>query len=327
MREPQALSLSSLLFRSLLWLYPPAFRRRFADEMAQVFHSLARDAYAASGLSSLSLLWLSTFADWVRSVLFQWWVYFFKPRGSVMDAVQTVDKGYLRPMSAAQAALAALPFLAFGLARLASISIQFELGQLDPFTIFIGITLVVLAGGVWLGFPRWAYSYLAAGFFFAMWWAGVLLPFLAALLLPLLLRRSIQPLRTMLAGLWDDWTLLSFSIYAFYGYVYIIYDSNHHPYLLAFIAATALSLSLGAWGYFRFGPPLLRILALVAGLFLTILLERVSFATGGAQAYSGWSQPMENYNLVGLLFFLALAAVMLLNGLLARWRQQRRLPR
>jgi hypothetical protein len=44
--------------RGLLRAYPPAFRERFSDEIAQVYHQLWRQVYQDSGTGGLLRLWL-----------------------------------------------------------------------------------------------------------------------------------------------------------------------------------------------------------------------------------------------------------------------------
>jgi hypothetical protein len=150
------------------------------------------------------------------------------------------------------------------------------------------------------------------------------LPLLVVFAASLLLRRSWEPVRRLLAGLWADWTLLPFALYILFGWVYMVADENHHPYLLLFIAFTTLALSLGAWGYFRAGTPMRRVLALLGGLLLAVLLSTLNEATWDYRAYYGLPPGPQEVSLVGLVLFLILAFLMLGIGLLARWRLDRR---
>jgi hypothetical protein len=148
-----------------------------------------------------------------------------------------------RRASWGEALIGALPFLLYGLAYL--LEGVAELGGYDypAFTLLDGslnrpaITLTALKGvffvsalgllfGAWKGFPRWSYAYLGMSFYFAWtynnqfyyglfykWWGW--LPLLAAIILGLLLTRSLKPLARLLQGAWNDWTRLSFTLYAF----------------------------------------------------------------------------------------------------------------
>jgi len=154
------------------------------------------------------------------------------------------------PTSAFQALLGALPFVAYGLV---SISIHFGNSLprppiwLHPFLLFDALVLMGLGAGVLAGFPRWAYSYLNWALILAWWLSDMgmygvyrldnrmwLLP-LGVFVLALLVRRSMAPLHTLLAGLWSDWTLLSLGIYSFFAWLGVMYDENHHPYLLVLL--------------------------------------------------------------------------------------------
>ena len=56
------------LYRCVLWLHPPAFRRRFAEEMTWIFDEAAREmsttALLADGLISLLRQWAMNSALW-----------------------------------------------------------------------------------------------------------------------------------------------------------------------------------------------------------------------------------------------------------------------
>ena len=63
----------------------------------------------------------------------------------------------------------------------------------------------------------------------------------------LLWTRSFLPLRQLVRGIWQDWTLLSLAMYTFVGWMALIYDENRHPYLFAFMIGSTLAVSAGAW--------------------------------------------------------------------------------
>jgi len=338
------LDFSDQMCRLLLQAYPGAFRERFAGEMAQVFRSLGRETYRRSGSGAVVRLWLSAFWDLAWAVVYQWWVTLVRQRRENMQTNPIAPRDRIEPLSAGQAAIAALPFLAFGISSLVSKLGLIPLGPdglplwqvlfVDPYLVFNWLVLIGLGAGILAGFPRWAYSYLGWALLFGWWWSDmrfygywlgwtIWLPLLGVFLVALLIRRSLQPLRAMVNGIWHDWTLLSLGVYILYGHVYMLYDENHHPYLLAFIAATTLAASLGAWGYFRSAYPLRRILALVGGLLLATGLSMTSYATWDYRAYYGLPESGQNDLLVGFVFFAALALLMFGNGLLARWRLSR----
>jgi hypothetical protein len=341
---PPLLAFSDHLYQALLQAYPAAFRERFAGEMAQVYRSLCRQTYAEAGSRGVLRLLLPVLWDWMRAALHQWYSRLFQQRTWMMQA-KTIDReDNIQPLTITQAVLAVLPFLAFGLCNMwmnSSFYLTYPTGLpmwqillIHPDLIFNWLVLIGLGIGLLAGFPRWAVSYLGWAILFGWWWsnmgfygyhmgAEIWLPFLGVFLLALLIRRSWQPLRTLFARLWGEWTLLSFGIYILYAHVFILYDENHHPQLLAFIGATALATALGAWGYFRSDTPLRRVLSLVGGLVVAAVLSGISYATWDYRAYYGLPEGGTNDSLVLLIYISVLALIMLANGLLARWRLSR----
>ncbi len=325
----------------MLQVYPGGFRGRFAAEMAQVFRALCCEAYAESGVGGVMCLWLPALWDCVWSAIYQWWMRLFKRKVENMQTKPIDRRDGILPLSVAQAGLAALPFLAFGISSLV-IRLEFfhtypaslplwQILFIHPYLVFNWLILIGLGVGVLAGFPRWAYSFLGWALLFAWWWMDmgfygyysdwkIWLPLLGVFLVTLLIRRSLQPLRALFTGMWSDWTLLSLGVYTLYGYVSMLYDENHHPYLLIFIAVTTLAISMGAWGYFRSVSPLRRVLALVGGLLLATVIGGINSATWDYRAYYGLPESSQNVSLVGLILFVGLALLMLGNGLLARWR-------
>ncbi|HNT25041.1 MAG TPA: hypothetical protein PKM21_11785 [Anaerolineales bacterium] len=344
MDTPQ-LAWSDRLYRRLLGYYPPAFRTRFAGEMAQVFRSLCRAQYAEAGISGLAWLWLGVLWDWTWTVLAQWGQLLLKRRSEMTQTSILNRSDGVPALPVRDTILAVLPFLLFGLSTLAeklglhlSYSANPPLWQVltgHPFLLFNWLVLVGLLVSLLKGFPRWGYAYLAWAILFGWWWSDMgsygyhfggemWLPLLGVMVLALLLRRSIQPLRTLAAGLWKEWTLLSFAIYVLYAHMFMLFDSVHNPHLPALIIATTLGLGLGAWGYFRAASPLRRVLALMGGLGLAILISILD-----GIAYSNLAQGTPDPNLVGVIFVFVLSLLMLGNGLLALWRskkQERAVP-
>jgi hypothetical protein len=340
MMAPRLLGLSDRLYLFFLRVYPRHFRERFAVEMAQVFRSLCREAYAQSGAWGVICLWLPALWDEAQGALYQWWLRLFKRRMGHMQARPIDAQNGILPLSPLQAAIAALPFLAFGVSSLASrlevlhtypASLPlWKVLVIDPFLAFNWIILVGLGICLFVGVPRWGYAYLGWALLFVWWWSSmrfygytlgwkIWLPLLAALLIPLAIRRSWQPMQALFVGMWKDWTLLSLGIYILYGFLYMIFDENHSPYLLAFIAVTTLALSAGAWGYFRARVPMRKILALLGGLLAATALSMLSESTWDYRTYYNLPENAGNVNLVGLIAAVILVLLMLGNGLLARW--------
>lgn len=222
-----------------------------------------------------------------------------------------------------QMLLGALPFLAYG-----ALSLAFHFWapsgalsgvpwlRLVPYLSVYALALGGLLAGGLAGFPRWAYAYL----FWALiltWWlsdmriAGIYrfdgrmwLPFAGVLLLPLLLRRSLDPLRRLLSGLRQDWTLVTFGLYTFWAFAAILFDENHHPYLALFIIATALLTATGTWLYLRLPDARGRLLALIGGWAAMVLLGVLNDLTWDWRAYYNRPADAQNFSLIGLGFWL-----------------------
>lgn len=331
--------------RGLIRIYPPAFRSRFGDEMAQVYITLARQVHQEGGEGGLIRLWFKAIWDGLSSALFQWRQQLTKKRLVIMNLNPLDVSDGTVPLPARQVALAVLPFLLFGISRIA---IELEVVRFGPFPpwqaflvdpalIFNWLVLLGLAAGIIAGFPRWAFSYLGWALFFAWWWTDmgyygidlkgkIWLPLAAVVIVSLFIRRSMRPVQAMLNGLWRDLTLLVFEIYILYAAMFMVADGNHHPYLLLFIAGSSLATCLGAWGFFRSSSPLRGVLALVGGLALAVLLEIWNSLTWDFAAYHDLPQgSLWDGIRVLAIFLLSVSALSLGLAWLTHWRNQRRI--
>ncbi len=333
--------LSAWVYRRLLKTYPAGFRARFSAEMMQVFSAICEENFTLAGWRGLALLWMHMLPDWLGSLLAQWWASpTWRKKGGIMQTDSKEVTFGLVPLTIPQTLLALLPFLLFGLASLAdrlvlrSAADALPLWQavlINPYLLFNGLVLLGLAAGIIAGFPRWALSYFAWAVLFAWWWTPmrfsglelggkIWLPLLTVITVALLIRRSLLPARAIAANLWRDLTLFPFALYVLYAWVFLLADENHNPYLLVFIAANTLALSAGAWGFFRVSNPLMRVLALIAGLLAAALLEAINNATWDYRAYYGLPSAEEGINVAGMGLLVIIPALMIVFGLLARWR-------
>ncbi len=337
------LACSDRIYRLLLRAYPASFRARFAAETAQVFRTLCCATYAESGGHGLAWLWLAALWDWAWTGVTLWGQHLLKRRTNMTQTNFLNRSDGVKPLSAAETWMALLPFLGFGLVSLVNKLDVLKISSLplwqiliiEPFLLFNWLVLIGLFISLLKGFPRWGYAYLGWAILFGWWWSdmrffgykiggGIWLPLLGVVVLALLLRRSIQPLRTLLSGLWQEWTLLSFAVYILYAHVFMLYDENHNPYLLALVIATTLTLGLGVWGYFRSGSPLRRMLALSGALALQMVIGFINGATWDYRTYYGVSHGTpENDTRIAIIFFIVLSLIMLANGLLAAWWSKR----
>jgi hypothetical protein len=133
----------------------------------------------------------------------------------------------------------------------------------------------------------------------------------------------MAPLHVLLAGLWSDWTLLSLGIYSFISWIGVMYDENHHPYLLVFIIASTLAVSAGAWFYFRQTAAIQRVLLLVTSLIALMAIGGINSATWDWRAYYNLPESAYDISPMGMAFFPLILALMYLTGYLSQKRQEK----
>jgi hypothetical protein len=104
-------------------------------------------------------------------------------------------------------------------------------------------------------------------------------------LIALLWTRSWQPLRNMVHKVWRDWTHLSLMAYPFLAWMLLLYDENHHSFLLVFMSASILVISASAWGFLRLPSPAWRMAALVLGAYIALILVIICDNTWDYSAY------------------------------------------
>ena len=240
------------LYSHLLKLYPDRFLDEFGEEMSDVFAQALSgldDSGTPPATRRLKMARLFFREVWHFPLAYLDARRYHASLGSedaslgMIGEQDTTEAWVGRRASWGEALIGALPFLLYGLAYL--LEGFAELGGYDypAFTLLDGspnrpaITLTALKGvffvsalgllfGVLKGFPRWSYAYLGMSLYFGWsynnqnyyglfykWW--VWLPLLAAVVLGLLLTRSLKPLARLLQGAWNDWTRLSFTLYAF----------------------------------------------------------------------------------------------------------------
>jgi hypothetical protein len=199
------------------------------------------------------------------------------------------------------ALVGALPFLLFGLAHLLDgiaelgghTSLAFnpldvsssrpEIVLTLPMAVYL-LSVLGLLIGVVKGFPRWSYAYLGMSLYFALYyyngsfcgvdyslWAWI--PSFAVILLGLLLTRSLQPLAHLLQGTWNDWTRLSFAIYALVlpMLTIIFFDDDWGAFQLYGLFFDTVLLAAGAVAFLRSRTTWSRLLSLQAATLILAL--------------------------------------------------------
>ena len=81
-----------------------------------------------------------------------------------------------------------------------------------------------------------------------------------------------ESLGQLLRMIWQDWTLLSFTLYGALAWLsWVFFDENMSPLVPACLAVTELLLALGALAYMRAGRVSTRFLSLLVGMALAWL--------------------------------------------------------
>ncbi|MBU2610798.1 MAG: hypothetical protein KJ606_07630 [Chloroflexi bacterium] len=324
------------IYRLLLACYPAAFRAEFGAEMQVVFEQAITNRV---GFGAIAAYCLHELRD-LPAALLQTYSY------SLVKGVTMPPQQDLIKSSKWEAFLGMLPFLAFGL-----VSMMSKVPQ--PFldvNLFLGFYVLALVGLLigWVrGFPLWSYSYLGWSLVFAWWWTNmrtngfrlfgfpildwggrIWLPLAATAIIALLWTRSLQPLKAFFTGIWQDWTRLSLALYTFLAFVWLLYDENHHPYLLLFMLASTLSISASVWFFLRSDRALRRTFSLLAGFAGMAIINGICEATWDYRAYYGLPNVPHPWYLTiwrGFMIFSFYAVILLWPALLG-WLRRRSRP-
>ena len=324
------------IYRVLLNLYPADFRTEFGAEMQAVFEQAITNR---GGFGAIAAYCLRELRDLPASLLQNYW---FSQIGEGTMTTQPV----LTKSSKWETFLGMLPFLAFGLASmLGKVPRPFHDGYL-----FLGFYLLALGGLLvgWVrGFPLWTISYLGWSLVFAWWWSdmhtygfsifGLSIldwgwitwrPLAATAIIALLWTRSLQPIKAFFTGIWQDWTRLSLALYTFLAFVWLLYDENHHPYLLLFMLASTLSVSAGVWFFLSSDRVSGRVFSLLAGFVSLMIIGGICEATWDYRAYYSLPNVPDPWYLTiwrGVMIFSFYAVILLWPALLG-WLRRRSRP-
>ena len=295
----------SNLYSQALHLYPRSFRDEFADEMKVVFRNSVREADRA-GTAPLVKLCLKELGGLPFNILREFW-HEFERKEMIMDTNEQAESQSVITGGTSHwdALIGTLPFVLFGIASIIG-KLRLPFFGIYADLVFYVIVLLGLLLGLIKGFPRWAYSYLGWSLVFAWWWSDmgtqglkilgftinywtwqIWIPLLAALGLALAWTRSLNPIRQLAKGIWQDWTLLSLAMYTFVGWMALIYDENHHPYLFAFMIASTLAISGSVWAFMRSDNTRARIFALLSGFIAVGIIGWICESTWDWRGHYG----------------------------------------
>lgn len=289
------------LYKMLLCLYPQWFRGEFGEEMLAVF---------ADALANCSGVWASVrpFLRELRDL-----------PGALINAYQatlfeggkmSVENKFISKSTPTQAAFGLLPFLAYGIVVLISNRFQLRIPQgvyLD-FSFYLLALIGLLIG--WLrGFPLWSYSYLGWALVFAWSWTNmhtggfelfgyvftrqeawgyrIWIPFGVTILIALIWTRSLNSIKKFFTDIWNDWSRLILTSFTLGSWMLLIYDENHHPWLMLFILGSALITSAGVWFFLRSARLIGRVFSIIGSFLGAAILGGISYATWDWRAYYG----------------------------------------
>jgi len=334
------------LYGCLLKLYPQPFLAEFGDEMRAVF------AQAINGLGVAGFPPFKRRIEMIRLFLKEVWdlpvallpALRFSFGSGRKDAFANAagDREQDEPdawvgsrASWGEALMGALPFLLFGLAHFL-IAIHLlgkptDMGS-RPWLLYGSGLLLLIAIGLAIGgikgYPRWSYAYLGMAVFLSSNYSngtfyGVAygwrfwVPLVVAILLPLLATRSLRPLARLIQGAWNDWTRLSFALYAVLLPLYTIlfFEVKWGTDELSGLAIDTLLLAAGAVAFLRSRTIWGRVVTLQAAMFIQACKGFL---------FAGWLGGPHFFSLdlwivlIGLLFFGGFMFLPGLVGLLQR---------
>jgi hypothetical protein len=295
------------LYARLLHLYPRRFQAEFAEEMEVVFRDSLNEAFE-KGILPFIIVCIKELGGLPLSTLREFW-HEFGRKETVMVTNERMELTSTRSGKAShwEAFLSALPFAIFGVVcMIGKIRVPW-VGIYVSLTFYFFVLLGLLIGLV-KAFPRWAYSYLGWSLVYAWWWTSMFTnglkifgytmgneawgwrawyPFFITLGIAILLTRSIRPLRELVLGIWQDWTLLSLAMYSFVGFMMLLYDEVRSPYTIAFMTASTLVICASAWIFMRNTNRVHRFIILLAGFFAGLLIDRICATTWDFNVYYG----------------------------------------
>lgn len=260
------------LFALGLRLYPRAIRRRYAAEMQAVFRLEVADA-AHQGAWTLFTLACREVRD-LPLAIFSAYFHAVEVRMQP-NFPSTSDR---TPWLAALLSL--LPFFIAGPLR---IILSYQPGWMPRehslyYLLILLLSSLAVTGGFAIGiikkFPRWAYPYaiylafslyLLLGYalylFHGSIWQDNFYLFLAAIFLILWL----PPFRSFYRRILQDWTLLTYSLYGFFLYLFASLDYEETPLLSLLVLLPSLLALSAALAHLRIRSSFVRIAVLLAG--------------------------------------------------------------
>jgi hypothetical protein len=286
------------LYTLLIALYPAVYRANFQEEMRAVFQEALVEA-VSQGSSQVRRLLLRELRDLPGALV--------RAHVEVIMSGQNVEM----PTPWREVLAGVIPFFIGGMYLIAG-EIPHEwtalensnLGQIVDTWRAVSLWALILVPPVafaiaWIkSFPRWSYPFISLGTLIAlyimiastpglsffgyptfgreMWGWRALMPFMLATLVALLISRSVAPLVTLIRQVFEDWTLMTYSLFGMLPlFVSIAFDEMDRLYSLYFMVFLALVMLVFCVVYLRSRSQQMRVLALVLGVGLVMLTTSV----------------------------------------------------
>jgi hypothetical protein len=311
------------VYSRLLVLYPRRFKNEFADEMQVVFRD-SLDEVAHEGILPFLFVCLKEFGGLPFHILRELWHEIEGKEADMVTNEKTNSQSIFGEKTTRwDAFIGTLPFVLFGIASMIGKPTIPFLGIYAGLVFYVSVLLGLLIGLI-KGVPRWTYSYLSWSLVFALWWSNmgtsglkifgfridhwtwqIWPPFFMAIGTALIWTRSLHPLRQLIRGIWQDWILISFTIYTLFASFLLGYDENRHPYLFLFMIASTIILSTSVWFFLRSIDTRKQVLSLLLGFVLAFAVSIICDATWDWHAYYGYPKPPAEAAYVSVLRYVA----------------------
>jgi hypothetical protein len=291
-------------YTCLLGLYPPRYRSEFGEERQEVFTMVLQET-AGLGKWALVRLALHELRDLLKSAMranWREWEAFMKTLGSSLGEERLSWIGLLAgvwPFIFLGPIMAVAPYLPGKTSQLLTYEAPLWLA-----TVFLSLLIGIIAG--WRkGFPRWVYPYLVILFAvivvplmgrlslllgpdrFSPWVGAAILlgSFLGLVAAALFLVSRIPPVRKIFRDVRNDWTRVSFGMFAYLAFATGFYGGDHLPPFGPAVWLPAVVVVLGALAHLISRSRWARSLALIAALLISFLLKIIF--SGGDTSFSG----------------------------------------
>ncbi len=265
------------IYRGLLRLYPGTHHEIYAEEMEEVFDRVVEDKEMEGKKPLLRLLW-----------------------HELRDLPRLLAGAYtrLRPVGMGMLFFIVLSFFLALMEiprewKLGDWLTQSEAGNL--MWIWILFPYIGMCIGWIKGFPRWAYPYVGYSLLFSLymtqvatpglkfasyvfsshevWGARAWIPFGLAALVALLVTRSLRPVAKFFVNLWQDWTILSYTLFGFMPLlIMIMFDEMGHLFSFISMIILGVVMLVTATLYLTAQTQRQRVLAMLVGIPVTVAL-------------------------------------------------------